>query len=54
MKGYRAALLEFKFNIKVAEIEESLLDNKNYKPKQNKKEYLRIHLVQDILPDDKI
>ena len=33
MKGYRAALLEYKFKLKVAEIEKNLEENNKYKPK---------------------
>ena len=36
MKAYCSALLEYKFSLKVAEIEECLEEKINYKSKQDK------------------
>ena len=43
IKAYKSCLFEYKFNLKVLEIEEAIATNKTFKPKMDPKKYCLIH-----------
>jgi hypothetical protein len=47
MKAYRSCLLEYKFNLKVKEIEETLAKSKTFKPRMDPKKYCLIYSELD-------